>query len=100
MQYWKLLKRFWFAWTHQKPLVWVEYSQNCWKIAQKSLCNLAILSIKQFLFPDELKIAKLKLLFEKGYKSDPKNYRPTSLLPVVSMITEKAIHIQTQEYLE
>ena len=60
------------------------------------LCNLVNLSIKQSLFPDQCKIAKLKPLFKKGSKSDPKNYRPISLLPVVSKIIEKTIQIQTQ----
>ena len=39
------------------------------------LCNLVNLSIKQSLFPDQCKIAKLKPLFKKGSKSDPTNYR-------------------------
>ena len=60
------------------------------------ICNLINLSIKQSLFPDQCKIAKLKPLFKKGSKSDPKNYRPISLLPVVSKIIEKTIQIQTQ----
>ena len=64
------------------------------------LCNLVNLSIKQSLFPDQCKIAKLKPLFKKGSKSDLKNYRPISLLPVVSKIIEKTIQIQTQEYLD
>ena len=64
------------------------------------LCNLVNLSIKQSLFPDQCKIAKLKPLFKKGSKSDPKNYRPLSLLPVVSKIIEKTIQIPTQEYLD
>ena len=64
------------------------------------LCNLVNLSIKQSLFPDQCKIAKLKPLFKKGSKSDPKNYRPISLLPVVSKIIEKTIQIQTQEHLD
>ena len=54
---------------------------------------LANLSIKQFLFPDQCKIAKLKPLFKKSSKSDLKNYRPISLLPVVSKILEKTINI-------
>ena len=62
------------------------------------LCNLVNLSIKQSLFPDQCKIAKLKGLFRKGSKSDPKNNRPISLLPVVSKIIDKTIQIQIQEY--
>ena len=64
------------------------------------LCNLVHLSIKQPLFPDQCKIAKLKPLFKKSSKIDPKNYRPISLLPVVSKIIEKTIQIKTQEYLD
>ena len=62
--------------------------------------NLVNLSIKQSLFPDKSKIAKLKPLFKKGCKSDLKNYRPISLLPVVSKIIEKTTQIQTQKYLD
>ena len=64
------------------------------------LCNLVNLSIKQVLFPDECKIARLKSLFKKGSRSDLKNYRPISLLPVVLKIIEKTIQIQTREYLD
>ena len=42
---------------------------------------------------------KLKPLYKKGPKIDPKNYRPISLLPRVSKIIEKIIHDQTMEYL-
>ena len=64
------------------------------------LFNLVNLSINQSWFPDQCKIAKLKPLFKKGSKSDTKNYRPISLLPVVSKIIQKTIQIQTQEYLD
>ena len=60
------------------------------------LCNL---SIKTSSFPNSCKIAKLKPLFKKGSKTDPKNYRPISLLPLVSKIFERVIHNQTQEFL-
>ena len=60
------------------------------------ICNL---SIKLSHFPHDCKLAKLKPLYKKGSKTDPKNYRPISLLPIVSKIIEKIIHDQTMEYL-
>ena len=56
------------------------------------------LSIKLSTVPDECKIAKLKPLYKKGKKTDPKNYRPISLLPVISKILQKVIHDQTMEF--
>ena len=44
------------------------------------LCNLSISSSR---FPGPCKIAKLKQLFKKGSKTDPKNYRPIFLLPLM-----------------
>ena len=64
------------------------------------LCSLVNLSIKRSLFPDQCKITKLKFLFKKGSKSDPKNCRLISMLPVVSKIIQKTIQIKTQEYLD
>ena len=57
-------------------------------------------SIEQSLFPDQCKIAKLKPIFKKGSKIDPKNYRSISMLPAGSKIIDKTIQIQTQEYLD
>ena len=41
------------------------------------------LSIKLSHFPHGCKLAKLKPLYKKGSKTDPKNCRPISLLPIV-----------------
>ena len=60
------------------------------------ICNL---SIKLSHFPHDCKLAKLKPLYKKRSKTDPKKYRPISLLPIVSKIIEKIIHDQTMEYL-
>ena len=43
------------------------------KVLALPLYNLVNLSIKQSLFPDQYNIAKLKPLFKKGSKNDPKN---------------------------
>jgi len=45
-------------------------------------------------------IAKLKALYKKGSKTDPKNYRPISLLPILSKTFEKVIHLQTAAFLD
>ena len=44
-------------------------------------------------------MAKVKPIFKKGSKTEPKNYRPISLLPLISKVFEKIIHDQTQNYL-
>ena len=58
-----------------------------------NLCNL---SMKRSKFSLDRKIAKLKPLYKKGSKTDPKIYRPVSLLPLVSKVIEKVIHNQTE----
>ena len=61
------------------------------------LCNLSITTAA---FQDDCKIAKLIPIYTKGSKSDPKNYRPISILPLISKIFEKLIHDQTQSFLD
>ena len=60
------------------------------------LCNLFI---KLNSFPRSCKIANVKPLFKKGCKTDPQNYRPISLLPLLSKIIEKIVHDQTKDFL-
>ena len=69
---------------------------NILAIPVPQICNL---SIKLFHFPNYCKLAKLKPLYKKGSKMDPKNFWPMSLLPVVSKVIKKIIHNQTMEYL-
>ena len=61
------------------------------------LCNLSISSGR---FPDTCKIAKLKPLFKKGSKTDPKNYRPISFLPLIAKVLERIVHEQSMEFLD
>ena len=39
-------------------------------------------------------------VFKKGSKTETKNYRPISLLPLISKIIEKVIQDQTKSYLD
>jgi len=68
-------------------------------ILGKPIAKLCNLSIKLSIFPDKCKIAKLKPLFKKGSKTEPKNYRPISLLPLISKVFEKVVLDQTQNFL-
>ena len=62
------------------------------KVLAKSITEIFNLSVEKSVFPDACKIAKLKPLYKKGSKLEPKNYRPISLLPIVSKIFEKLVH--------
>ena len=69
------------------------------RVLSKPISELCNLSIKLGSFPDACKIAKLKPLFKKGSKTNPSNYRPISLLPLIFKIIEKRIHEQTSSFL-
>ena len=69
------------------------------KIMAKPIAQLCNLSLTLSLFPSCCKIAKLKPLFKKGSKTDPQNYRPISLLPVISKVIERVVHNQTNSFL-
>jgi len=50
--------------------------------------------------PEEDKLAIVKPLFKKGCKKEMKNYRPISLLPVISKIIEKIVCEKLMAFLE
>ena len=64
------------------------------------ISQISNLSIKLAIFPSESKTAKLKLLYKKGSKTDPNNYRPISLLPIIAKIIERVVYDQTQSFLD
>ena len=55
-------------------------------------------SLTTGIFPGNLKNVKIKPLFKKNNVHMFSNYRPISLLPVVSKIFEKVIHRQLIDY--
>ena len=52
------------------------------------LCNLFMTFGS---FSDARKIAKVKPLFKKGSRTDSSNYRPISLLPLLSKVFERVV---------
>ena len=51
-------------------------------------------------FPDSLKIARVIPLYKSGDRNNIINYRPISLLPVISKIFEKLIHARLISFLD
>ena len=73
-----------------------ELSSNIIIDAYDSLKNILFhvfkVSIKQGIFPDSLKIAKVTPIFKSGAKDNVSNYRPISILPVFSKVLERIMH--------
>ena len=44
-------------------------------------------------------LAKVKPIFKKRRKTNRSNYRPSSLLPILSKVIEKVVHEQTTKLL-
>ena len=63
------------------------------------LTQILNLSIETKLFPDILKNAKVPPYFKKEDNTDKTNYRPISILPIISKIIERHISDQVKEYL-
>ena len=66
----------------------------------RPLTLLINLSFSEGFFPDDLKIARVVPVFKTGDRSDEKNYRPISILPVVSKLYEYAILDRLLSFLE
>ena len=62
------------------------------EILSMPISEICDLSISHGIFPNACKVAKLNLIFKKETKVDPSNYRPISLLPLISKIIEKVVY--------
>ena len=51
-------------------------------------------------FPDELKITRVIPLFKSGNRNLMSNYEPISILPTLSKIFEKLIHVRIYQFLD
>ena len=60
------------------------------------ICNLSLITGT---FPTEWKLAKVTPIYKDGCKSDVGNYRPISVLNIISKIIERAVHDQLYDFL-
>ena len=63
------------------------------------LANLFNLSLEEGIVPSEWKEANITLLFKKGSRKKPENYRPVSLTSVVCKLLETLIRDHMVEFL-
>ena len=64
-----------------------------------SLAKVLNCSIKNGIYPAELKLARVTPIYKQGKKADVDNYRPISVLPVLSKILKKHICHHFMAYL-
>ena len=75
------------------------FLQNGAELLAEPLCKIINLSLS-FKFPLMCKTAKVKPLYKKGKNAESQNYRPVSLLPILSKIIERVVYNQFIEHLE
>lgn len=56
-------------------------------------------SLATGVFPEPYKLAHICPVYKKGSRSEAQNYRPISLLPIVSKVLEQIVYQQLQEYI-
>lgn len=73
--------------------------KNCTILAPVIL-NLINKSLRTGIFPNHLKRAKLSPIFKSKDKLDMKNYRPISVLPIISKIFEKVFYRKLYDHFQ
>ena len=64
-----------------------------------SLTKLFNKSLQYGIIPDELKVANVVPVYKKGRKDYVENYRPISLLPLVSKVRERCVLARVRDHL-
>jgi hypothetical protein len=64
------------------------------------IAHIINLSLKSSQIPSDLKMAKVIPIYKDGEKSQFSNYRPISVLPIISKILERCVYNQLIDHLE
>ena len=78
----------------------VKLLKLCVNEVADSLTSIVNLSFETATFPDIWKIARVTPIYKSGDKSVQLNYRPISVLPVISKIYERHIHVSFLSWLQ
>ena len=81
----------------------MKFQLNLFKKRDYILDNVTVCvneALKTGSFPDSLKCANVRPIYKKAYHFDRKNYRPVSILPLLSKVYERVIYEQTSYYFE
>ena len=62
------------------------------RILAESLCDMFNLCLATGVFPDCWQVARLAPIFKRCEQNDPSNYRPTSLLSLLSRVFEELVY--------
>ena len=68
------------------------FLRRCADVLAPSLTNIINSSLTTGVVPDSYKLANICPVYKSGAHTDPKNYRPISLLPIVSKVLERIVH--------
>lgn len=68
-------------------------------VIAKQLCAVINKSLREGVFPNELKYAKVVPILKKGDPNDSSNYRPVSILPTMSKVFEVVVKDKIMKHL-
>ena len=74
--------------------------KDCAKGISKPICHIINLSIQTSTVRSIWKVSKISPVFKIGANTLPENYRPISVLPVLSKLLEKAVDSKLMNFLE
>lgn len=77
--------------SHQESDLPIFIWKNVADIIAEPLSKIINKSFTTGIYPDELKICKIIPVYKKGDKDNIKNYRPISILPIMSKVFEKIL---------
>ena len=74
--------------------------KECTQQITPSLCSLFNLSLQSSCIPSESKSADVTPIHKKDSKEQAENYRPISLLPIISKVLERCVYFRFYDHIQ